>query len=64
MITALALAAALAAYAHPEQLVDTAWVAAHARDANVRVLDLRRAGFAEGHVPDAQWLDKSDDLAI
>lgn len=57
MIAALALAAALAAYAHPEQLVDTAWVAAHARDANVRVLDLRRSGFADAHVPDAQWLD-------
>src|SRR5882762_8302155 len=26
-------------YAHPEQLVDTAWVAAHAADANVRVVN-------------------------
>ena len=57
MLTTLLLAVAVAGYAHPEQLVDTAWVAAHARDSNVRVLDLRRSGFAEGHVPDAQWLD-------
>lgn len=56
MLATLALAAALS-YAHPEQLVDTAWVAAHARDANVRVLDLRRSGHADGHIPDALWLD-------
>ncbi len=56
MLTTLALAAALA-YAHPEQLVDTAWVAAHARDANVRVLDVRRSGYEDGHVPDSLWLD-------
>jgi thiosulfate/3-mercaptopyruvate sulfurtransferase len=56
MIPALFLAAAVA-YAHPEQLVDTAWVAAHAQDPDVRVLDLRRSGFEEGHVPDALWLD-------
>jgi len=56
MLATLALAAALT-YAHPEQLVDTAWVAAHARDANVRVLDVRRSGFEDGHIPDALWLD-------
>lgn len=56
MIAVLALAAAVA-YSHPEQLVDTAWVAAHAQDPNVRVLDLRRTGFEAGHVPDARWLD-------
>jgi thiosulfate/3-mercaptopyruvate sulfurtransferase len=42
-----------AVYAHPEQLVDTAWVAAHGHDANVRVVDMRQAGYADGHVPDA-----------
>lgn len=57
MLAAILFAVAVSAYAHPEQLVDTAWVAAHARDGNVRVLDLRRSGFAEGHMPDAQWLD-------
>jgi thiosulfate/3-mercaptopyruvate sulfurtransferase len=44
-------------YAHPEQLVSTEWIAAHSRDANVRVLDLRRSGFEAGHIPDALWLD-------
>lgn len=57
MLTALVLAAALTGYAHPEQLVDTAWVAAHARDTDVRVLDVRRSGFDEGHIPGALWLD-------
>lgn len=57
MITALVLAAALSAYAHPEQLVDTAWVAAHVKDANVRVLDLRRSGYEAGHIADSLWLD-------
>lgn len=57
MIASLLLAAAAVAYAHPEQLVDTAWVAAHVRDADVRVLDLRRSGFEAGHVPGSLWLD-------
>lgn len=56
MLATLALTAALG-YAHPEQLVDTAWVAAHRADTNVRVLDVRRSGYAEGHIPDALWLD-------
>lgn len=56
MIGSLILAAALG-YAHPEQLVDTAWVAAHSKDANVRIVDVRRTGYPEGHVPDALWLD-------
>lgn len=45
-----------AIYAHPEQLVDTAWVAAHAGDANVRVVDMRQSGYAAGHVPGAVYL--------
>lgn len=57
MLSTLLLAAAVAGYAHPEQLVDTAWVAAHAKDANVRVLDLRRSGYEAGHIPDSLWLD-------
>src|SRR6266849_4717011 len=44
------------AYVHPEQLVETDWVAAHAADAGVRVVDMRRAGYAEGHVPGAVYL--------
>jgi thiosulfate/3-mercaptopyruvate sulfurtransferase len=56
MLTSLLLAAAVG-YAHPEQLVDTAWVAVHAKDVNVRVLDVRRTGYDEGHIPDSLWLD-------
>jgi thiosulfate/3-mercaptopyruvate sulfurtransferase len=56
MLSALLLAAAVG-YAHPEQLVDTAWVAAHAADPRVRIVDVRRSGFEQGHVPRAVWLD-------
>jgi thiosulfate/3-mercaptopyruvate sulfurtransferase len=45
-----------ATYAHPEQLVETDWVAAHAHDANVRIVDMRQSGYAEGHVPGAVYL--------
>jgi thiosulfate/3-mercaptopyruvate sulfurtransferase len=55
MLLILALLAA-AAYAHPEQLVETDWVAAHANDANVRVVDMRQNGYAAGHVPGAVYL--------
>jgi thiosulfate/3-mercaptopyruvate sulfurtransferase len=43
-------------YAHPEQLVETDWVAAHAADANVRIVDMRQNGFAEGHVAGAVYI--------
>jgi thiosulfate/3-mercaptopyruvate sulfurtransferase len=49
-------ALAAAAYAHPEQLVDTEWVAAHGADANVRIVDMRQSGYADGHVPGAVYL--------
>ena len=52
----LILALLAAAYAHPEQLVETDWVAAHANDANVRVVDMRQNGYAAGHVPGAVYL--------
>jgi thiosulfate/3-mercaptopyruvate sulfurtransferase len=55
MVATLVFAALI--YAHPEQLVDTAWLADHAADANVRVLDLRRSGYEGGHIPEALWLD-------
>src|SRR6478672_7453989 len=51
MLVLLALLATT--YAHPEQLVDTDWVAAHGADAGVRIVDMRQSGFAEGHVPGA-----------
>jgi len=45
-----------ATYAHPEQLVETDWVAAHASDAAVRIVDMRQNGYAAGHVPGAVHL--------
>jgi thiosulfate/3-mercaptopyruvate sulfurtransferase len=54
MLFVLALMAST--YAHPEQLVDTAWVAAHAADANVRIVDMRQGGYGDGHVPGAVYV--------
>jgi thiosulfate/3-mercaptopyruvate sulfurtransferase len=45
-----------AAYAHPEQLVETDWVADHAGDSDVRVVDMRMNGYGDGHVPGAVYL--------
>jgi len=44
-----------ASFAHPEVLVDTAWVASHAQDANVRVVevDVDAKAYEESHVPGA-----------
>jgi thiosulfate/3-mercaptopyruvate sulfurtransferase len=45
----------MAEYAHPEVLVSTDWVAAHANDLNVRVaeVDVDTKAYDEGHVPGA-----------
>jgi thiosulfate/3-mercaptopyruvate sulfurtransferase len=45
----------MAEYAHPEVLVSTEWVAAHANDPNVRVaeVDVDTKAYDEGHVPGA-----------
>jgi thiosulfate/3-mercaptopyruvate sulfurtransferase len=45
----------MASYAHPETLVSTAWVAEHANDPNVRVVevDVDTKAYNEGHVPGA-----------
>lgn len=45
-----------APYAHPDALVDTDWVAVHASDPGVRVVDMRRGGYEAGHVPGAVYL--------
>src|SRR5438477_4176822 len=50
------LAVTAMAYAHPDQLVDTDWAAAHAADANVRIVDMRQSGYEAGHVPGAVYL--------
>ncbi len=45
----------MAEYAHPEALVSTQWVADHAKDDNVRVVevDVDTKAYDEGHVPGA-----------
>jgi thiosulfate/3-mercaptopyruvate sulfurtransferase len=45
----------MADYAHPEMLVDTSWVAAHAGDRGIRVVevDVDTAAYDQGHVPGA-----------
>src|ERR1700690_691757 len=42
-------------YAHPEALVTTDWVAQHATDPNVRIVevDVDTQAYDEGHVPGA-----------
>lgn len=67
------------AFAHPEYLVDTAWLAAHLDDPGVVVLDATthlipsagagytaqpgRADFEQGHLPGAQFVDLQADLS-
>jgi thiosulfate/3-mercaptopyruvate sulfurtransferase len=53
------LIAAQSAFARPELLVDTTWLAAHLNDPNVRIVDLRPKGYGESHVPNAVWLDNN-----
>ncbi len=45
----------MATYAHPETLVDTAWVAEHGSDPGVRVVevDVDTTAYEQGHVPGA-----------
>lgn len=53
------LAAEPSGYAHPEMLVETAWVAAHAGDRDVRIIDMRgAAAYAAGHIPGAVRLEE------
>jgi thiosulfate/3-mercaptopyruvate sulfurtransferase len=46
-------------YARPELLVDTAWLAQHLKDPDTRIVDMRRGGYAEGHIPEAVFLDNN-----
>src|ERR1700737_4203876 len=54
MLTMLMLAALT--YARPGDLVETDWVAVHSADANIRIVDMRRSGYGDGHVPGAVYL--------
>ena len=46
-------------YARPELLVDTAWLAQHLTDPNVRIIDIRGRGYADGHIPEAVFVDSN-----
>jgi thiosulfate/3-mercaptopyruvate sulfurtransferase len=47
-------------FARPELLVDTTWLAANLNAPNVRIVDMRPRGYADGHIPGAVWLDNND----
>lgn len=53
----LAAQAAGGAYARPDLLVETTWLAAHLHDSTIRIVDLRRSGYAQGHIPGAVLLE-------
>ena len=55
-----AAAHAQAAFARPELLVDAQWLSTHLSEPNVRIVDMRPRGYADGHVPGAVWLDNND----
>jgi thiosulfate/3-mercaptopyruvate sulfurtransferase len=59
MLLLAMLVAAQTSFARPELLVDTTWLAAHLADPNVRIVDLRPRGYADGHIPGAVWLDNN-----
>src|SRR5574341_1312088 len=52
------------AYANPQVLVETAWVADHLKDPNVRVIEVSvdTAAFEQGHAPGAVALNWFRDL--
>ncbi len=54
----------MAEYAHPEVLVGTEWVAEHAHDPNVRIVESNedRALYTQGHVAGAVEIDWQVDL--
>lgn len=46
-------------YARPELLVDTAWLAQHVNDADLRIVDLRTRGYDDAHIPQAVFVDNN-----
>ena len=54
----------MAEYAHPEVLVDTAWVAEHLNDSNVRIVESNEdiMLYDQGHIPGAIKIDWVADL--
>ncbi|MEP7118787.1 MAG: sulfurtransferase [Acidobacteriota bacterium] len=60
LVTITPAVAQTTAFARPELLVETQWLAANLTAPNVRVVDMRPRGYAESHVPGAVWLDNND----
>ena len=55
----------MAAYAHPEVLVDTSWVSAHVSDPKVRIAEVDydpSANYEMGHIPGAVLFDWRKDI--
>ncbi len=55
----------MSSYAHPEALVETAWVADHLHDANVRVAEVDydpSANYQLGHIPGSVLIDWKADI--
>src|SRR5690554_4277321 len=52
------------AYAHPEALVDTAWLEAHLQDPNIRIVESNEDVllYDTGHIPGAVHIDWRGDL--
>ncbi len=46
----------LLAYARPEMLVETNWLAAHLKDPDIRIVDMRNQGYDVSHIPGAVYL--------
>jgi thiosulfate/3-mercaptopyruvate sulfurtransferase len=46
----------LLAYARPQLLVDTDWLAAHLNDPGIRIVDMRNQGYDTSHIPGAVFL--------
>lgn len=59
LVAILAMQLSSTGYLRPELLVDTAWLSQHLSDPNVRIVDMRNRGYAEGHVPNAVFLDNN-----
>lgn len=53
------MVSAQAGYARPELLVDTAWLAQHLTDRDLRIVDMRARGYGDGHIPEAVFLDNN-----
>jgi thiosulfate/3-mercaptopyruvate sulfurtransferase len=46
-------------YTRPELLVDSAWLAQHLNDPNIRIVDIRARGYGDGHIPEAVFVDSN-----